>query len=90
MSNSGCYRRVHDLLLSGIVKPDKTVILEDGKKYICYKAAFKNATINLDAEHLSVDVVINRDEMPNPLETTVHEQPVFQRHLVARAPMITN
>lgn len=87
---STCYRRVHDLLVSGIVKPDKTIILEDGKKYICYKAAFRNATINLDANQLSVDVVVNRDEAPTSLETSGPEQPVFQRHLVARAPLITN
>ena len=86
---STCYRRVHDLLISGIVKPDKTIILEDGKKYICYKAAFRNATINLDAEQLSVDVVLNREDTP-ALENVVPEQRLMQRHLVARAPLITN
>lgn len=85
---STCYRRVHDLLISGIVKPDKTIILEDGKKYICYKAAFRNATINLDAEQLSVDVVLNREDVATPLENS--EQHLMQRHLVARAPLITN
>lgn len=85
---STCYRRVHDLLLSGIVKPERTIILEDGKKYICYKAAFKNATISLDPEQLSVDVVLNRDES-TPLESEA-EQNLVQKHLVARAPLITN
>jgi predicted transcriptional regulator len=85
---STCYRRVHDLLISGIVKPDKTIILEDGKKYICYKAAFRNATINLDAEELSVDVVLNREDTPS-LDNVVPER-LMQRHLVARAPLITN
>lgn len=85
---STCYRRVHDLLLSGIVKPERTIILEDGKKYICYKAAFKNATISLDPEQLSVDVVLNRDES-TPLESEA-EHNLVQKHLVARAPLITN
>ncbi|MDG6905855.1 MAG: hypothetical protein JRN20_08735 [Nitrososphaerota archaeon] len=87
---STCYRRVHDLIVSGIVRPDKTIILEDGKKYICYRAAFKNATINLDAERLSVDVVVNRDDTPASLENSPPEQPVFQRHFAARAALITN
>ena len=87
---STCYRRVHDLLVSGIVKPDKTIILEDGKKYICYKAAFRNATINLDAEQLSVDVVLNRDDNISLVESEESERHLMQRHLVARAPLITN
>ena len=60
---STCYRRVRDLLAQGIVKPDKTIIEEDGKKYICYKAAFKNATINLVEAELTVDFVVNKDDL---------------------------
>jgi|GEM_PF-655875 DNA-binding Lrp family transcriptional regulator len=85
---STCYRRVHDLLVSGIVKPDKTIILEDGKKYICYKAAFKNATINLDASELSVVVVLNKEESSAPFETSQPEHERVQKHLVASVPMV--
>jgi DNA-binding Lrp family transcriptional regulator len=85
---STCYRRVHDLLVSGIVKPDKTIILEDGKKYISYKAAFKNATINLDSSELSVVVVLNKEESSTPFETPQAERVEMQKHLVARAPLI--
>ena len=58
---STCYRRMHELLDYGIVRADKTVIQEDGKKFISYRTAFKNATINLESGELKVDVEPNRD-----------------------------
>lgn len=58
---STCYRRIHEMLKFGIVKPDHTIIREDGKKFVCYKSAIKNATILLDSGHLKVDVVVNKD-----------------------------
>jgi DNA-binding Lrp family transcriptional regulator len=58
---STCYRRVHEMLAFGILKPERTIIREDGKKYICYRAAIKNATIRLESGELKVDVVLNRD-----------------------------
>ena len=82
---STCYRRVHDLLVSGIIKPDKTIIQADGKKYICYKASFKNATINLVAQEMTVDVVPNGEECPGTSELSNHE---VIKHLVANAPLL--
>lgn len=58
---STCYRRMHELLDYGIVRPDKTIIQEDGKKFISYRTSFKNATINLESGELKVDVEPNRD-----------------------------
>ncbi len=58
---STCYRRMHELLDYGIVRADKTVIQADGKKFISYRTAFKNATINLESGELKVDVEPNRD-----------------------------
>jgi len=58
---STCYRRVRELQGSGILRADRTVIQEDGKKYVCYKTSFKNAKINLDSGQLTVDVMPNRD-----------------------------
>jgi len=58
---STCYRRVHEMLAFGILKPERTIIREDGKKYICYRSAIKNATIQLESGELKVDVVLNRD-----------------------------
>lgn len=58
---STCYRRMHELFSCGIVRADKTIIQDDGKKFICYKSSFKNATIQLESGELVVDLVSNRD-----------------------------
>jgi len=58
---STCYRRIHEMLEYGIVRPDRTIIQDDGKKFVCYKASFKNATIQLESGELKVDLVSNRD-----------------------------
>ena len=58
---STCYRRIHEMLHFGIVRPDRTIIREDGKKYVCYKSAIKNARILLESGELKVDVEVNRD-----------------------------
>jgi predicted transcriptional regulator len=53
---STCYRRIHELQSYGIVRPDKTIIQPDGKKYVSYKAAFSEAKISLESGELRVDV----------------------------------
>jgi len=58
---STCYRRMHMLFSSGLVRADKTIIQGDGKKFICYKSTIKNATIQMESEKLLVDLVSNRD-----------------------------
>ncbi len=58
---STCYRRVHELLSYGIIRADKTIIQEDGKKYVCYKASFKRASIQLESGELKVDLISNRE-----------------------------
>lgn len=58
---STCYRRVHELLSYGIIRADKTIIQEDGKKYICYKASFKSVSIQLESGELKVDLISNRE-----------------------------
>jgi DNA-binding Lrp family transcriptional regulator len=58
---STCYRRIHEMLLFGVIKPDRTIIREDGKKYVCYKSAVRNVTILLESGELKVDVVINKE-----------------------------
>jgi predicted transcriptional regulator len=57
---STCYRRIHEMLNYGIVRADRTIIQDDGKKYVCYKSSFKNATIQLESGELKVDLVPNR------------------------------
>lgn len=58
---STCYRRVHELQSYGLVRVDRTIIQEDGKKFVCYRAAFRNAKINLESGELKVDVELNQD-----------------------------
>ncbi len=58
---STCYRRIHEMLEYGIVRPDRTIIHDDGKKFVCYKSSFRNATIQLESGELKVDLVSNRD-----------------------------
>ncbi|MDA4112002.1 MAG: winged helix-turn-helix domain-containing protein [Thaumarchaeota archaeon] len=58
---STCYRRIHELHDYGIVRADKTIVQDDGKKFICYRSSFKNATIQLESGDLVVDLVSNRD-----------------------------
>jgi len=58
---STCYRRIHEMLEYGIVRPDRTIIQPDGKKFVCYKSSFKNATILLESGELKIDLVSNRD-----------------------------
>jgi len=49
------------MLNFGVVRPDRTIIREDGKKFVCYRSAIKTATVELDSGQLKVDVVVNRD-----------------------------
>ena len=58
---STCYRRIHELASYGIIRADRSVIQEDGKKYICYKASFKSASIQLESGELKVDLISNRE-----------------------------
>lgn len=58
---STCYRRVHELLSYDVLRIDQTIIQEDGKKFVCYKASFKTASINLESGELRVDIEPNKD-----------------------------
>jgi len=56
---STCYRRVRELENHGIIRPEETIITEDGKKFIRYVSRLKQATIILDSQELKVDIVPN-------------------------------
>ena len=49
------------MLEYGIIRPDRTIIHDDGKKFVCYKSSFRNATIQLESGELKVELVSNRD-----------------------------
>ncbi len=56
---STCYRRIHEMLVFGIVKPERTIIREDGKKFVSYRSVIKNVTIFFEGGDLKVDVILN-------------------------------
>ena len=57
---STCYRRIHEMLEYGIVRPDRTIIHDDGKKFVCYKSSFRNATIQTRIRRTEGRVVVLR------------------------------
>ena len=56
---STCYRRIHALTRRGLVRPEKTIISEDGKRFVLYKSSFKDVSINLEFGGSAVDLVAN-------------------------------
>jgi hypothetical protein len=56
---STCYRRIHALETSGIIRKDKTTISQDGKKLVRYISVLKNATINFESGKVAVEVSLN-------------------------------
>ncbi len=58
---STCYRRIRRMQRLGLVRVDKTVIQGDGKKYVCYRAAFRNPSIRVTPGEVLVDVIPNTD-----------------------------
>ncbi len=75
---STCYRRIHSLLSHGMIKVDKTIISDDGKKFICYLSCFKNASINLEGDELKVDVIVSDSSRRLDIWTTTRDQNVDQ------------
>lgn len=87
---STCYRRVHTLLSRGVIRVDRTIISDDGKKYACYISCFRNATIKLVSGELKVDVVVTDasdrlHEMWSSIRATAPEH----NKTTAQAPLIT-
>lgn len=75
---STCYRRIHSLLSHGMIRVDKTIISDDGKKFVCYLSCFKNASINLEGDGLKVDVVVSDSSRRFDFWTRTRDQKVDQ------------
>src|SRR5579872_1122316 len=57
---STCYRKMQSLESSGMMRRDKTIIDDHGKKLVLYLSILKNATINFGSEEeISVEVSLN-------------------------------
>jgi hypothetical protein len=55
---STCYRRIHDLFLSSLLRINR-IERSDGKKHIFYKSAYRQISIKLDSGKISVEVALN-------------------------------
>ena len=56
---STCYRRVHELVGLRLLRIERTVITETGKKYETYMSAFTDAKIRMTSGDLAVEVTMN-------------------------------
>ncbi|HKM49815.1 MAG TPA: hypothetical protein VJZ75_01405 [Candidatus Bathyarchaeia archaeon] len=58
---TSAYRKVKELKEFGLLKVERIIITDDGKKYELVKSAIKTATVQLDRETLDVNVTANVD-----------------------------
>lgn len=58
---STCYRRVHELVESGIMIIERIIITSDGKKYELFRSAYKGMQINFEGGNITVEATINED-----------------------------
>jgi hypothetical protein len=67
---STCYRRVHELLSLRLIRVERTVITETGKKFETYRSLVKNATVNFTSSgEFAVDVTLVPREPEERLST---------------------
>ena len=85
---STCYRRIHSLLSHGMVRVDRTIINDDGKKFICYISTFKNASISLAGGELRVDVVVTDSSHRLDMQWSKKDKKIDQLETELRVPLI--
>ena len=59
---STCYRRIQTLLDLRLLRVERTIISEAGKKHETYRSRVKNATVNFSSGEISIDVTIIPEE----------------------------
>ena len=58
---STCYRRIRELVRSGILKVERTGFSNEGKKAVWYTTSFKEVSIDFDSGELTVEVSSTRE-----------------------------
>jgi hypothetical protein len=58
---SSVYRRIHDLVDTGLVAIERSVITEDGKRFELYRSTVKAIHIRFEAGVVSVDLAPSED-----------------------------
>ena len=61
---TSAYRRVKLLMDNKLVKVERSMVTEDGKRYYLYLSSIKNASINYDEGKLIVEITPNIKELP--------------------------
>jgi hypothetical protein len=55
---SSCYRRARELIGLRLLRIERTIITETGKKYETYRSAFSDAKISMTSGQLAVEVTV--------------------------------
>lgn len=58
---STAYRRVHELVESGLLLIERVMITGEGRRYLLYRSAFREMSMTLESGELSVRVSLNED-----------------------------
>ena len=61
---TSAYRRVKLLMDNKLVKVERSMVTEDGKRYYLYLSSIKNALIKYDEGKLIVEITPNIKELP--------------------------
>jgi len=61
---TSAYRRVKLLMDNKLVKVERSMVTEDGKRYYLYLSSIKNASIKYDEGKLIVEITPNIKELP--------------------------
>ena len=66
---STCYRRVHELVGSRLLRVERIIITSAGKKYEIFRSQIKDAILNFSAGEISVEVTFVPREPEQKLPT---------------------
>ena len=61
---STVYRKIHELLESGVLRVERTVLQPDGKKFEMYRSTIRELKIDMRNDEIDLDVLMN----PGPSE----------------------
>jgi DNA-binding IclR family transcriptional regulator len=61
LPSSSTYRRLHELEEEGLLAVARTVLTSEGKKYLMYKATFREVSLRFQAGEVVVSAVPNLD-----------------------------
>lgn len=64
---STCYRRVHEMVATKLLRIERTIITDDGKKYETFRSAIKCATVSFSSDgEMFVEVTLLPRDQEEP------------------------